>query len=61
MALNGTGNAVLRLLGHTAGAQNADQYYTPEELQMIVQESEELGAIRASPARCCRSSSSSAT
>jgi CBS domain containing-hemolysin-like protein len=47
VALNGTGNAVLRVLGVNRGAQNAEQYYTPEELQMIVQESEELGAIRA--------------
>src|SRR3970282_2173003 len=27
--------------------QNADQYYTPEELQLVVQESEELGVLRA--------------
>ncbi len=47
VALNGTGNAVLALLGVNRRAQNAEQYYTPEELQMIVQESEELGAIRA--------------
>jgi CBS domain containing-hemolysin-like protein len=46
VALNGTGNAVLRTLGVNRGRQNADQYYTSEELQMIVQESEELGAIR---------------
>jgi CBS domain containing-hemolysin-like protein len=47
VALNGTGNAVLGMLGVNRRAQNAEQYYTPEELQMIVQESEELGAIRA--------------
>jgi magnesium and cobalt exporter, CNNM family len=47
VALNGTGNAVLKLFGVNRRAQNAEQYYTPEELQMIVQESEELGAIRA--------------
>jgi magnesium and cobalt exporter, CNNM family len=47
VALNGTGNAVLKLVGVNRRAQNAEQYYTPEELQMIVQESEELGAIRA--------------
>jgi len=47
VALNGTGNAVLALLGVNRRAQNAEQYYTSEELQMIVQESEELGAIRA--------------
>jgi CBS domain containing-hemolysin-like protein len=46
VALNGTGNAVLGLLGVNRRAQGVEQYYTPEELQMIVQESEELGAIR---------------
>ena len=38
---------MLKLLGINRQAQNADQYYTPEELQLIVQESEELGALRA--------------
>jgi len=47
VVLNGTGNAVLRLIGVNRRAQNAEQYYTSDELQMIVQESEELGAIRA--------------
>jgi CBS domain containing-hemolysin-like protein len=46
VALNGTGNAVLRLVGINRQAQNTEQYYTPEELQLIVQESEELGVIR---------------
>ena len=47
VALNGMGNAVLRLIGVRRQAQNADQYYTPEELQLIVEEAEEQGAIRA--------------
>jgi magnesium and cobalt exporter, CNNM family len=47
VALNGTGNAVLKLVGVNRRAQSSDQYYTSEELQMIVQESEELGALRA--------------
>jgi CBS domain containing-hemolysin-like protein len=47
VGLNGIGNWLLRLLGVNRQAQNAEQYYTPEELQLIVQESEELGAIRA--------------
>jgi CBS domain containing-hemolysin-like protein len=47
VGLNGIGNMLLRALGVNRQAQNADQYYTPEELQLIVQESEELGAIRA--------------
>jgi CBS domain containing-hemolysin-like protein len=47
VVLNGTGNAVLRLIGVNRQAQNTEQYYTPEELQLIVQEREELGVIRA--------------
>jgi magnesium and cobalt exporter, CNNM family len=46
-ALNGLGNLVLKGIGVNRQVQHADHYYTPEELQMIVQESEELGAIRA--------------
>lgn len=46
-ALNGLGNLVLKAIGVNRQVQHAEQYYTPEELQMIVQESEELGAIRA--------------
>jgi magnesium and cobalt exporter, CNNM family len=45
-ALNGIGNLLLRTIGVNRQAQNAEQYYTPEELQLIVQESEELGALR---------------
>ena len=49
-----------KIVGVNRQVQNADQYYTPEELQLIVQESEDLGAIRAESGRCCRNSSSSA-
>jgi CBS domain containing-hemolysin-like protein len=45
--LNVLGNQVLKIMGVNRQAQNADQYYTAEELQLIVQESEDLGAIRA--------------
>ena len=46
--LNGIGNRILQSCSaSTARRENAEQYYTPEELQLIVQESEELGAIRA--------------
>jgi magnesium and cobalt exporter, CNNM family len=45
--LNLIGNQVLKIVGVNRQAQNADQYYTSEELQLIVQESEDLGAIRA--------------
>jgi CBS domain containing-hemolysin-like protein len=47
VALNGIGNWLLKFLGVNRQAQTAEQYYTPEELQLIVQESEELGALRA--------------
>jgi magnesium and cobalt exporter, CNNM family len=47
VTLNALGNSVLRLLGVNRQAQTRDQYYTPEELQLIVQESEDLGALRA--------------
>jgi len=46
VALNGIGNAILRVFGVDRQEQTPDQFYTPEELQLIVQESEELGAIR---------------
>ena len=44
--LNALGNLCLRAMGVRRQVQHAEQYYTPEELQLIVQESEELGAIR---------------
>jgi CBS domain containing-hemolysin-like protein len=47
IALNGLGNLVLKVFGVDRKAQNTEHYYTPEELQLIVQESEELGALRA--------------
>jgi CBS domain containing-hemolysin-like protein len=46
VVLNSIGNGVLKLAGISRQAQNADQYYTSEELQLIVQESEEQGALR---------------
>jgi CBS domain containing-hemolysin-like protein len=46
VALNGIGNRVLKLVGVNRQVQSREQYYTPEELQLIVQESEELGALR---------------
>jgi CBS domain containing-hemolysin-like protein len=46
VALNEIGNLLLKVFGVNRQAQNAQQYYTPEELQLVVQESEELGALR---------------
>ena len=47
VALNAMGNAVLRVFGVTRQAQGADRYYTSEELQLVVEEAEEQGTIRA--------------
>ena len=47
IGLNGIGNWVLKVFGVNRQHQTTDQFYTPEELQLIVQESEELGALRA--------------
>jgi CBS domain containing-hemolysin-like protein len=46
IALNGLGNLLLKPFGVTPHSHNADQYYTPEELQLIVEESGEQGALR---------------
>ena len=46
ITLNGVANLVLRPFGIHHEGHNADQYYTPEELQLIVEESEEQGALR---------------
>ena len=46
IALNAMGNGVLKLIGVTRQAHTSDQYYTPEELQLVVQEAEEQGALR---------------
>ena len=46
VTLNGLGNVLLKAIGVNRQAQNSEQYDTPEELQLIVQESEELGALR---------------
>src|SRR3954469_8906312 len=51
VALNGGGNRVLNPSGVTPDSHHADQYYTPEELQLIVEESEEQGALRAESSR----------
>ena len=46
VGLNEIGNLLLRAVGVQRQVAHAEQYYTPEELQIVVQESEELGAIR---------------
>ena len=51
VGLNSIGNRVLKVVGVNRQDQNPDQYYTAEELQLIVQESEEVGAIRSESGR----------
>jgi CBS domain containing-hemolysin-like protein len=46
VTLNGLGNVVLRLLGIDRQEHSPDKYYTSEELQLVVEESEEQGALR---------------
>jgi CBS domain containing-hemolysin-like protein len=47
VSLNAMGNLLLKVFGVNRRAHNTDQYYTAEELQLVVQESEDLGALRA--------------
>ena len=51
VALNALGNLLLKVFGVNRREHNADQYYTSEELQLIVQESEDVGAIRGESGR----------
>jgi CBS domain containing-hemolysin-like protein len=46
IGLNGIGNLVLRLLGINRQLVSAERYYTPEELQHVVEESRQGGALR---------------
>ncbi|HEX5068711.1 MAG TPA: hemolysin family protein [Vicinamibacterales bacterium] len=52
--LNATGNAGLRLVGVRHQPGESDQVYTPEELQILVEESTEGGAIRAESGKLLR-------
>lgn len=45
------GSMALRLIGITRSAQTEDSLHTPEELRLIVEESEEGGALRAEAGR----------
>jgi CBS domain containing-hemolysin-like protein len=46
ITLNSVANLVLKPFGIRHEEHNADKYYTSEELQLIVEESEEQGALR---------------
>ena len=52
--LNAMGNGLLRVVGVRRQVPHAEQYYSSEELQLIVQESEELGAIRSEAGQMLR-------
>jgi CBS domain containing-hemolysin-like protein len=54
VTLNTIGDAILKPLGFQRQAQHADQYYTPEELQLVVQEAEERGTLRAEAGQMLR-------
>lgn len=54
VSLNALGGGVLKLIGIERRSQTPDRYYTPEELQIIVEESEEQGALRADAGRMMR-------
>jgi len=47
VGLNALGNAVLKPFGVSAESEREDEYYTSEELQLIAEECEEQGALRA--------------
>jgi CBS domain containing-hemolysin-like protein len=49
--LNGLGNLVLKAFGIDRRAPTSEQYYTSEELQLIVEESEEQGVLRGDSGR----------
>lgn len=51
VGLNGLGNLTLRMMGVHRQVQHSERYYSAEELQLIVQESEERGVIRTESGR----------
>lgn len=54
VGLNGLGNAVLRLFGVNRQEATHQHYHTPEELQYIIQESQEGGLLRAESGKVMR-------
>ena len=52
--LNGIANGLLALLGVKRQAVEGERYHTPEELQFIVQESQERGLLRGEAGRILR-------
>ncbi len=54
VALNATGNALLRLVGIRRQEVDAERYHTPEELEYIVKESQEGGMLRGEAGKILR-------
>jgi CBS domain containing-hemolysin-like protein len=54
VALNAVGNLMLRLVGINRSEGSSDHHYSPEELALIVDESEEGGQLRAEAGRMLR-------
>ena len=54
VALNAVGNLMLRLVGIHRGAGSTDHHYSPEELALIIDESEEGGQLRAEAGQMLR-------
>jgi CBS domain containing-hemolysin-like protein len=54
VALNAVGNLMLRLVGINRAEGSSDHHYSPEELALIVDESEEGGQLRAEAGQMLR-------
>jgi CBS domain containing-hemolysin-like protein len=54
VALNASGNALLRLVGVRRQEVDAERYHTPQELEFIVKESQEGGMLRGETGRILR-------
>ena len=54
VGLNGIRNAVLRAVGVSGAAADEERYHTTEELQLIIQESQERGLLRGESGRILR-------
>jgi CBS domain containing-hemolysin-like protein len=54
VALNATGNALLRVVGIRRQEVDAERYHTPQELEFIVKESQEGGMLRGESGKILR-------
>lgn len=54
VGLNALGNGLLRLVGVNRRVATAEHYLTTEELQLVIEESEQAGALRAESGRVLR-------